>query len=112
MYKFTINANSDIAQKAANEYDVAVYNSDTISKAWYIIEKRYRHEYILTKYGYDYKLRCANENWYCMFSFDGNDIFIEEAHRNGKRIKAESRLKIFEQIVMRIWALKQTGKIS
>lgn len=45
------------------------------------------------------------------YMFDG-DICIEHGERDGKKLKAASRLKIFSQITMSMWRLIQSGKIA
>lgn len=113
MYNFTVNATCGVIQKIANLYNVSFIEENSVFKAWKIsIDEHNFHEYRLEKYGNDYHLFCIDEDWKCVFWFDNNDICIEEAIYNGKKLKAASRLKIFEYITMRIWGLKQVGKIE
>ena len=74
----------------------------------------YIYIYSLTKFGNDYHLRLdgEHEKFYCVFSMIDGDICIECGERDGKKLKAESRLKAFSQIVLSMWGLIQVGKIS
>ena len=113
MYSFDINARPEVIQNIANDYDVTFSHTNEVCTVWDMKSKSYNHEYSITKYGNDYRLRSEDgEKWQCMMCFDGNNITIHEGSRNGKSLKAESRLKVFQTMAGHLWALKQVGKID
>lgn len=116
MYSFTPYANEKQLENNANNYNVELISNDEtihITK-WKITRSDGVYTYSLTKFGNDYHLRLDGEyeKFYCVFSMIDGDICIECGERDGKKLKAESRLKVFSQIVMSMWGLMQVGKIS
>lgn len=116
MYSFTPYANEKQLENNANNYNVELISNDEtihITKLK-ITRSDGVYTYSLTKFGNDYHLRLDGEyeKFYCVFSMIDGDICIECGERDGKKLKAESRLKVFSQIVMSMWGLMQVGKIS
>ena len=116
MYCFTPYATENQLKTNANSYNVELINNDeTIHiTEWKITRADGVYIYSLTKFGNDYHLRLDGEyeKFRCVFSMIDGDICIECGERDGKKLKAASRLKAFSQIVMSMWGLMQVGKIS
>lgn len=81
---------------------------------WKVIRADGAYTYTLLKTDNDYYLVLDNkyEKFKCMFYMLDGDICIENGERDGKKLKAASRLKIFSQIVMSMWGLIQSGKMA
>ena len=105
MYVFTPYATENQLKSNADNYNVELISDDkTIHRTeWKITRADGVYTYSLTKFGNDYHLRLDGEyeKFCCVFSMI-----------DGKKLKAESRLKAFSQIVMSMWGLMQVGKIS
>ena len=116
MYVFTPYATENQLKSNADNYNVELISNDEIihRTEWKITRADGVYTYSLTKFGNDYHLRLDGdyEKFYCVFSMIDGDICIECGERDGKKLKAESRLKAFSQIVMSMWGLIQVGKIS
>ena len=116
MYCFTPYANEKQLENNANNYNVElISNDETIYRTeWKITRADGVYTYSLIKTGNSYHLRLdkEDERFYCYFYMIDGDICIECGERDGKKLKAESRLKAFSQIVMSMWGLMQVGKIS
>ena len=116
MYCFTPYATENQLKANADNYNVElISNDETIHRTeWKITRADGVYMYNLTKTGNSYHLRLdkEDERFYCYFSMIDGDICIECGERDGKKLKAESRLKAFSQIVMSMWGLIQVGKIS
>ena len=116
MYCFTPYATENQLKSNADNYNVElISNDETIHRTeWKITRADGVYTYSLIKAGNDYHLRLDGEyeKFYCVFSMIDGDICIECGERDGKKLKAESRLKAFSQIVMSMWGLIQVGKIS
>ena len=116
MYCFTPYATENQLETNANNFNVELISDDkTIYRTeWKITRADGVYTYSLIRYGNNYHLRLDGEyeEFYCQFYTIGNDICIECGERDGKKLKAESRLKAFSQIVMSMWGLMQVGKIS
>ena len=116
MYCFTPYANEKQLKANADNYNVELISDDkTIHRTeWKITRADGVYTYSLIKAGYAYRLILDGEyeKFYCVFSMIDGDICIECGERDGKKLKAESRLKAFSQIVMSMWGLIQVGKIS
>ena len=116
MYSFTPYANEKQLETNANNFNVELITDDKTLHIteWKITRADGIYTYSLTKFGNDYHLRLDREyeKFYCVFSIIDGDICIECGERDGKNLKAESRLKTFSQIVLSIWGLIQVGKIS
>ena len=116
MYVFTPYATENQLKANADNYNVELISDDkTIHRTeWKITRADGVYTYSLTKIGNDYHLRLDGEyeKFYCVFSMIDGDICIECGERDGKKLKAASRLKAFSQIVMSMWGLMQVGKIS
>ena len=116
MYSFTPYATENQLENNANNYNVALISHDkTIHRTeWKITRADGVYTYSLTKFGNDYHLRLDGEyeKFYCVFYMIDGDVCIECGERDGKKLKAASRLKAFSQIVMSMWGLMQVGKIS
>ena len=116
MYSFTPYATENQLESNADNYNVElISNDETIHRIeWKITREDGVYAYSLTKFGNDYHLRLDGkyEKFYCVFSMIDGDICIECGERDGKKLKAESRLKAFSQIALSIWGLIQVGKIS
>ena len=116
MYCFTPYANEKQLENNANNYNVELISDDKIihRTEWKITRADGVHTYSLTKTGNSYHLRLdkEDERFYCYFYMIDGDVCIECGERDGKKLKAESRLKAFSQIVMSMWGLIQVGKIS
>lgn len=116
MYCFTPYATENQLKSNANNYNVElISNDETIHRTeWKITRADGVYTYILAKVGNDYHLRLDGEyeKFYCLFSMIDGDVCIECGERDGKNLKATSRLKAFSQIVMSMWGLIQVGKIS
>ena len=116
MYVFTPYANENQLKINANNFNVELISDDkTIYRTeWKITRADGVYIYSLIKTGNDYHLRLDGEyeKFYCVFSMIDGDICIECGERDGKKLKAASRLKAFSQIVLTIWGLIQVGKIS
>lgn len=84
---------------------------------WKITRADGAYTYTLLKTGNDYYLVLDNkyEKFKCMLYIYiyilNKDICTEHGERDGKKLKAASRLKIFSQITMSIWGLIQSGKL-
>ena len=116
MYIFTPYASENQLKANADNYNVELISNDEtihITK-WKITRADGVYTYSLTKIGNDYHLRLDGEyeKFYCLFSIINGKICIECGERDGKKLKAESRLKAFSQIALSIWGLIQVGKIS
>ena len=116
MYVFTPYATENQLKSNADNYNVElISNDETIHRTeWKITRADGVYTYSLTKFGDDYHLRLDGEydKFYCVFSIIDGDICIECGERDGKKLKAASRLKAFSQITLSIWGLIQVGKIS
>ena len=116
MYCFTPYATENQLKSNADNYNVElISNDETIHRTeWKITRSDGVYTYSLIKAGNDYHLRLDGEyeRFYCLFSMIDGDICIECGERDGKKLKAASRLKAFSQIVLSIWGLIQVGKIS
>ena len=116
MYVFTPYATENQLKTNADNYNVElISNDETIHRTeWKITRADGVYTYSLVKAGNDYHLRLdgEHEKFHCVFSMIDEDICIECGERDGKKLKAESRLKAFSQIVMSMWGLIQVGKIS
>ena len=116
MYYFTPYATENQLKANADSYNVElISNDETIHRTeWKITRADSVYTYGLTKFGNEYHLRLDGEyeKFYCVFSMIDGDVCIECGERDGKKLKAESRLKVFSQIVMSMWGLIQVGKIS
>ena len=116
MYSFTPYANENQLENNSDNYNVElISNDETIHRTeWKITRADGVYTYSLTKIGNDYHLRLDGEyeKFYCLFYMIDGDICIEYGERDGKKVKAASRLKAFSQIVMSMWGLMQVGKIS
>ena len=116
MYVFTPYATENQLKANADNYNVELISNDkTIYRTeWKITRADGVYTYSLIKAGNDYHLRLDGEyeRFYCLFSMIDGDICIECGERDGKKLKAASRLKAFSQIVLSIWGLIQVGKIS
>ena len=116
MYCFTPYATENQLENNANNFNVELISNDEtihITK-WKITRADGVYTYSLTKAGNDYRLILDGEyeKFCCVFSMIDGDVCIECGERDGKKLKAESRLKAFSQIVMSMWGLMQVGKIS
>ena len=116
MYCFTPYATENQLKANADNYNVElISNNETIHRTeWKITRADGVYAYILAKVGNDYHLRLDGEyeKFYCLFSMIDGDVGIECGERDGKKLKAASRLKAFSQIVMSMWGLIKVGKIS
>ena len=116
MYVFPPYANEKQLENNADNYNVElISNDETIYRTeWKITRADGVYTYSLTKTGNSYHLRLdkEDERFYCYFYMIDGDICIECGERDGKKLKAASRLKAFSQIVMSMWGLMQVGKIS
>ena len=116
MYVFTPYATENQLKVNADNYKVElISNDETIHRTeWKITRADGIYTYSLVKSGTEYRLSLDGEyeKFYCVFSMIDGDICIECGERDGKKLKAESRLKVFSQIVMSMWGLIQVGKIS
>lgn len=116
MYVFTPYANENQLKSNADNFNVELISNDkTIHRTkWKITRADGVYTYNLVKAGNDYhiKLDGEYEKFYCVFSIIDGDICIECGERDGKKLKAASRLKAFSQIALSIWGLIQVGKIS
>ena len=116
MYVFTPYATENQLKANADNYNVElISNDETIYRTeWKITRADGVYTYSLIKAGNAYRLRLDGEyeKFQCVFSMIDGDICIECGERDGKNLKAESRLKAFSQIVLSIWGLIQIGKIS
>ena len=116
MYCFTPYATENQLKANADNYNVElISNDETIHRTeWKITRADGVYTYNLIKAGYAYRLILDGEyeKFCCVFSMIDGDICIECGERDGKKLKAESRLKAFSQIVLSIWGLIQVGKIS
>lgn len=116
MYVFTPYATENQLKANADNFNVELISDDkTIHRTeWKITRADGVYIYSLIKAGNAYRLRLDGEyeNFCCVFSIIDGDICIECGELNGKKLKAESRLKAFSQIALSIWGLIQVGKIS
>lgn len=116
MYSFTPYTNEKQLETNANNFNVElISNDETIHRTeWKITRADGVYTYSLIKAGNAYRLILDGEyeKFCCVFSMIDGDICIECGERNGKKLKASSRLKAFEQIVMSMWGLIQVGKVS
>ena len=110
MYEFKAYATEKALNENASRFDV----SKTNLNGWKITMLDYFHEYTLTLNDGVYCLSCldSHDNWKCFFVVVDDSITIGTAIRDGKTLKAASRLKTFEQIVLSVWGLMQVGKID
>ena len=116
MYVFTPYATENQLKANADNFNVELISDNDIiyRTEWKITRADGIYTYSLIKAGNDYHLRLDGEyeKFYCVFSMIDGDICIECGERDGKKLKAENRLKAFSQIVLSIWGLLQVGKIS
>lgn len=116
MYSFTPCANEKQLETNANNFNVElISNDETIHRTeWKITRADGVYTYSLIKAGNAYRLILDGEyeKFCCVFSIIDGDVCIECGERDGKKLKASSRLKAFSQIVLSIWGLIQVGKIS
>ena len=116
MYVFTPYATENQLKSNANNFNVELISDDkTIHRTeWKITRADEVYTYSLIKAGNAYRLILDGEceKFCCVFSMIDGDVCIECGERDGKKLKAESRLKAFSQIVLSIWGLIQVGKIS
>ena len=116
MYCFTPYATENQLKANANNFNVELISNDkTIHRTeWKITRADGVYTYSLIKAGNAHHLILDGEyeKFCCVFSMIDGDICIECGERDGKKLKAESRLKVFSQIVLSIWGLIQIGKIS
>ena len=115
MYCFTPYATENQIKANADNYNVElISDNDIMYRAeWKITRTDGIYTYSLVKSGTEYRLSLDGEyeKFYCCFFMIDGDICIECGERDGKKLKAESRLKAFSQIVMSMWGLIQVGKI-
>ena len=116
MYVFTPYATENQLKANADNYNVElISDTDIIYRTkWKITRADGIYTYSLLKSGTEYRLSLDGEyeKFYCCFFMIDGDICIKCGERDGKKLKAESRLKAFSQIVLSIWGLIQVGKIS
>ena len=116
MYVFTPYATENQLKANADNYNIElISNDETIYRTeWKITRADGVYIYSLIKAGNAYRLILDGEyeKFCCVFSMIDGDICIEFGERDGKKLKAESRPKVFSQIVLSIWGLIQIGKIS
>ena len=116
MYSFTPYANEKQLETNANNFNVELITDDKTLHIteWKITRADGIYTYSLRKAGTEYHLRLDGEyeKFYCLFYMIDEDICIECGERDGKKLKAASRLKAFSQIAMSMWGLIQVGKIS
>ena len=116
MYSFTPYAAENQLKANADNYNVELISDNkTIYRTeWKITRADGVYTYSLIKAGNAYRLILDGEyeKFCCVFSIIDGDVCIECGERDGKKLKAESRLKAFSQIVMSMWGLIQVGKIS
>ena len=116
MYVFIPYATENQLKANADNYNVELISDDkTIHRTeWKITRADGVYTYSLIKAGNAYRLILDGEyeKFCCVFSMIDGDVCIECGERDGKKLKAASRLKAFSQIVMSMWGLIQVGKIS
>ena len=116
MYVFTPYATENQLKANADNFNVELISDNDIMYRieWKITRADGVYIYSLIKAGNAYRLILDGEyeKFCCVFSMIDGDICIECGERDGKKLKAESRLKVFSQIVLSIWGLIQIGKIS
>ena len=116
MYVFTPYATENQLKANADNYNVELISDNDIiyRTEWKITRADGIYTYSLIKSGTEYRLSLDGEyeKFYCCFFMIDGDVCIERGERDGKTLKAESRLKVFSQIVMSMWGLIQVGKIS
>ena len=109
MYSFTPYANEKQLETNANNFNVELITDDKTLHIteWKITRADGIYTYSLRKAGTEYHLRLDGEyeKFYCLFYMIDGDICIECGERDGKKLKAASRLKAFSQIVMSMWGL-------
>ena len=110
MYEFKEYATEKALNENASRFDV----SKTGLNSWKITMLDYHHDYTLTLNDGVYCLQCldSHDSWKCFFTVIEDSVTIGTATRDGKTLRAASRLKAFEQIVMSMWGLIQCGKID
>ena len=110
MYDFKPYATEQTLTENASRFDV----QKTSFNYWKIHRNDYEHDYTLTLNDGVYCLSCldSHDSWKCFFVVIEDGITIGTAIRDGKTLKAASRLKAFEQIVYSVWGLMQVGKID
>lgn len=116
MYSFTPYATSESLKRNADNFNVELIKEDTemYITEWKITRADEAYTYTILKCGNEYYLVLDNkyEKFKCMFYMLDGDVCIEHGERDGKKLKAASRLKIFSQITMSMWGLIQSGKIA
>lgn len=116
MYCFTPYVTPESLKRNADNFNVELVKEDVemYITEWKITRADGAYTYTLLKTGNDYYLVLDNkyEKFKCMFYVLDGDICIEHGERDGKKLKAASRLKVFSQITMSMWGLIQSGKIS
>ena len=116
MYYFTPYATKNQLKANADNFNVElISNDETIHRTeWKITRADGVYTYSFTKTGNSYHLRLdkEDERFYCYFYMIDGDICIDCGERDGKKLKAASRLKAFSHIAMSMWGLIQVGKIS
>ena len=102
----------------ASKYDITLLSEKitltnmAIHAEWRLFEKINKLDYGLLKTGSDYQLTCYTENWSCLFTLNGADIYIDSAIKNKHQIKAKHRLKAFETILTEINAIQHLSLID
>ena len=116
MYVFTPYATENQLKSNADNFNVELISDNDIMyrTEWKITRADGVYTYSLIKAGNAYRLILDGEyeKFCCVFSMIDGDVCIECGERDGKNLKASSRLKAFSQIVMSMWGLIQVGKIS
>ena len=116
MYVFTPYATENQLKANADNYNVELISDNDIiyRTEWKITRADGIYTYSLIKSGTEYRLNLDGEyeKFYCCFFMIDGDVCIERGERDGKTLKAASRLKAFSQIVMSMWGLIKVGKIS
>ena len=86
-----------------------------LSVKGHIVVSKSNEKYIVNIYNVNewnrfYAPHGEYEKFCCVFSMIDGDVCIECGERDGKKLKASSRLKAFSQIALSIWGLIQVGK--
>ena len=113
MYTFSFNANKQAMQRACEEFENIERVEHNDCKATWTLENKYATQkcVIIDLYADGtYFCKCADGMFTCYFR--NSKITITDGEYMGRKCKAESRLKVFTQAAMRIYALEKCGYLK
>lgn len=113
MYTFSFNANKQALQRACAEFENIKRVEHNDCKTTWTLDNKYatRKSAVIDLYADGtYIFNCYDGMFGCYFN--DNRITITGGEYMGRKCKAESRLKVFTQAAMRIYALEKCGYLK